>query len=52
MQEDGERRDAQFDPHNKQPANAKRIRMSWIVIVLIFTALALTAVLLKTGATP
>ncbi len=38
--------DAQHDPHNKPPANVRRIRMSWIVIVLLFTALALTAVLL------
>ncbi len=40
MQDDGDRRDAQFDPHNKQPANAKRIRMSWVVVVLLFVALA------------
>jgi hypothetical protein len=43
---DDDRRDAQFDPHNKQPANAKRIRMSWIVVVLMFVALALTALLI------
>jgi len=48
MQNDGDRRDAQFDPHNTQPGNAKRIRMSWLVIVLLFVALALTAVLIST----
>ena len=41
--QDDERREAQFDPHNKPPDNAKRIRMSWVVIALVFTALALTA---------
>ena len=46
MQDVEDRRDAQFDPHNKQPNNVKRIRMSWIVIALMFTALALTALLI------
>jgi hypothetical protein len=50
MQDDGDRRDAQFDPHNKQPANAKRIRMSWVVVVPMFVALALTALLIASRA--
>lgn len=44
MQDDGNRRGVQFNPHNKQPANVKRIRMSWGVILLLFVALALAAV--------
>jgi hypothetical protein len=36
----------QSDPRNKRPANDKRIRMSFALIVLIFLALALTAVLI------
>lgn len=46
MQDVEDRRDAQFDPHNKQPANARRIRLSFVVVALIFTALALTAMII------
>lgn len=46
IRDDGDRRDAQFDPHNKQPNNVKRIRMSFLVVVLMFVALALTALLI------
>jgi hypothetical protein len=43
MQEDS-RQEAQYDPRNKRPASAKRIRWSFVVIALIFLALSLTAV--------
>ncbi|HLK18157.1 MAG TPA: hypothetical protein VKT81_04340 [Bryobacteraceae bacterium] len=46
MQDAEDRRDAQFDPHNKQPANARRIRLSLIMVALMFTALALTAMII------
>jgi hypothetical protein len=42
------RLDAQYDPKNKQPATAKRIRFSFLMVVLLFTALGLAAVLIAT----
>jgi len=47
MQEDP-RREAQFDPKNRLPATALRIRWSFVIIALIFLALSLTAVLIWT----
>ncbi len=46
--EDDSRGEAQFDPKNTRPGNAKRIRWSFVVIVLIFIALAVTAMLIAT----
>ncbi|HEX5228923.1 MAG TPA: hypothetical protein VFW44_14490 [Bryobacteraceae bacterium] len=43
------RQEAQFDPRNKRPATALRIRWSFWIVVLIFIALGLTAVMLWTG---
>jgi hypothetical protein len=43
MQEDP-RQEAQYDPRNKRSASVKRIRWSFVVIVLIFLALSITAV--------
>jgi len=40
------RQEAQYDPKNKRPANASRIRWSFLIIVLIFVALSLTAVMI------
>ena len=49
MQEDS-RQEAQYDPRNKRPASVKRIRWSFVVIVLIFLALSFAAVRIWTGA--
>jgi hypothetical protein len=46
METEPERRAVQSDPKNVLPANDKRIRASFGMIVLIFVALALTAVLI------
>lgn len=35
-------RDSQFSAHNKAPDNARRIRMSWMVVVLLFLLIGLT----------
>ncbi len=43
------RQEAQYDPKNRQPATAKRIRWSFVVIVLIFLALSLTAMKIWLG---
>jgi 4-hydroxybenzoate polyprenyltransferase len=44
--------DAQHDPKNTRPASARRIRWSFVVIVLIFLALSLTAMMIWTHQTP
>jgi hypothetical protein len=49
MQEDT-RQEAQYDPRNKRPGSAKRIRWSFVLIVLIFLALSLTALKIWTSA--
>ena len=41
--DDDPRQEAQYDPKNKRKSSAKRIRWSFVVIVLIFLALTLTA---------
>ena len=48
MQEDT-RQEAQYDPRNKRTASVKRIRWSFVVIVLIFLALSLTALKIWLG---
>jgi hypothetical protein len=48
MEEDV-RSDAQYDPKNRQPATAKRIRFSFVMVLLLFIALGLTAVYIATG---
>jgi hypothetical protein len=47
MKEDT-RQEAQYDPRNKRPASAMRIRWSFVIVVLIFLALSLTALLIWT----
>jgi hypothetical protein len=47
MQEDP-RQEAQYDPRNKRPASATRIRWSFLIVALIFLALSLTAVMIWT----
>jgi hypothetical protein len=42
MEEDP-RQEAQYDPRNKRTSSVKRIRWSFVLIVLIFLALSLTA---------
>jgi len=46
--EDDPRQEAQYDPKNKRPATATRIRWSFLVVALIFIALSLTAVMIWT----
>jgi hypothetical protein len=48
MEEDP-RQEAQYDPRNKRTSSVKRIRWSFVLIVLIFLALGLTAVKIMTG---
>ena len=48
MQEDT-RQEAQYDPKNRPPATVKRIRWSFVVIVLIFLALSITAMKIWMG---
>jgi hypothetical protein len=48
--EEDTRQEAQYDPRNKRPATALRIRWSFLIVTLIFIALAVTAMLLWTGA--
>jgi hypothetical protein len=48
MEEDT-RQEAQYDPRNKRTASVKRIRWSFVLIVLIFLALSLTAVKIWLG---
>jgi hypothetical protein len=45
MQEDT-RQETQYDPKNKTPASALRIRWSFVLVVLMFLALSVTAVLI------
>lgn len=47
MQEDT-RQEAQYDPRNKRTSSVNRIRWSFVLIVLIFLALSLTAVMIWT----
>jgi hypothetical protein len=42
------RQEAQYDPKNKRPASALRIRWSFVIVVLIFLALSITAVMIWT----
>jgi hypothetical protein len=42
------RQEAQYDPKNKRPVNALRIRWSFLLIALIVLALSLTAVMIWT----
>jgi hypothetical protein len=42
--DDDPRQEAQYDPKNKRTSSVKRIRWSFVLIVLIFLALGLTAV--------
>jgi len=44
--EEDSRREAQYDPRNKRSSAPKKIRLSFLVIVLIFIALGLTAVMI------
>lgn len=44
MHDDDPRQEAQYDPRNKRTSSVKRIRWSFVLIVLIFLALSLTAV--------
>ena len=46
-----DRSEAQSDPKNVLPANAKRIRFSFVIVTLLFIALALTAMLIWSRAT-
>jgi hypothetical protein len=48
MEEDT-RQEAQYDPRNKRPSSVRRIRWSFVVIVLIFLALSITAVKIWTA---
>jgi hypothetical protein len=48
MEEDP-RQEAQYDPKNKRTNSVKRIRWSFVVIVLIFLALSITAVKIWTA---
>jgi hypothetical protein len=48
MEEDT-RQEAQYDPKNKRSSSVKRIRWSFVVIVLIFLALSITAVKIWTA---
>jgi hypothetical protein len=48
MQEDT-RQEEQYDPRNKRSTSGKRIRWSFVLIVLIFLALSLTAVKIWLG---
>jgi hypothetical protein len=41
--DDDPRQEAQYDPRNKRTSAVKRIRWSFVLIVLIFLALSLTA---------
>jgi hypothetical protein len=50
LERDEPQRDGQFSAHNKTPRNDRKIRMSWIVIVLIVVVLAVTAMWLQTAA--
>jgi len=43
------RREAQFDPRNKRSAANKRLAWSFVMIVLLFLALGLTALIIWTG---
>jgi len=47
--EEDTRQEAQYDPRNKRTSSVKRIRWSFLLIVLIFLALGLTAVKIWTG---
>ena len=38
--------EAQHSAHNKTPQTASRIRVSWIVVLLIFVLLGVTAVMI------
>lgn len=49
IQED-ERRDAQYDPRNKRRHTGKRMNISFAIVVLIFVALGLTAVIIMSHA--
>ena len=40
---DDPRQEAQYDPRNKRTSSVTRIRWSFVIIVLIFLALSLTA---------
>jgi hypothetical protein len=46
------RQEAQYDPRNKRSSAPLRIRWSFVVIVLIFLALSITAVMIWTHQTP
>jgi hypothetical protein len=48
MEEDT-RQEAQYDPRNKRSSSVSRIRWSFVVIVLIFLALSITAVKIWTA---
>jgi hypothetical protein len=41
--DDDPRQEAQYDPKNKRKSSVKRIRWSFVLIVLIFLALTITA---------
>ncbi len=41
--DDDPRQEAQYDPKNKRKSSANRIRWSFVLIVLIFLALTITA---------
>ena len=43
---DAERSSVQSDPRNTAKSDAPRIRMSFVVVVLVFIALAVTAMLI------
>ncbi len=47
MQEDA-RREAQFDPRNKRSIEGKKIKLSFVIVALLFIALGLTAVMIWT----
>ena len=41
--DDDPRQEAQYDPKNKRKSSVKRIRWSFVLIVVIFLALTITA---------
>jgi hypothetical protein len=41
--DDDPRQEAQYDPKNKRKSSANRIRWSFVLIVLLFLALTITA---------
>lgn len=43
------RREAQFDPRNKRSGAKNRLNWSFLMIVLLFLALGLTALMIWTG---